>query len=294
MLETCGRCADPSSHAALTCSADLQTSAKLTVQTYLFKEAGTIDIGVNETMDVKRGTLKFNVEVRGACLTFALAASQRPHAAKYMLTSPQIRDWIFCDASATSGEPAYCKKGNSKQTGAWLDLEIEVKGKANNATLITQAQEREQREQQEQQRQQQQQQQQQQRPTRRHVPDEYSLGDGAVFGASTQVDNNGVWEPMADGYPKTVVRACRPEPATAHLSHVLPPRCRARTRRRRSFSASPSSTTPATCSTTRPSRSTLRAKAAPTVPASPPCRCLSSLRQQCWRCSEIWQRSHPA
>ena len=134
----------------------------------------------------------------------------------------QIRDWVFCDAAATSGQPGYCKKGSDMQTGKWLDLEIEVKGKKDTkAPKLAKK-----------------------KKGNKHVPNEYSLGDGAVFSASTQVNNNGEWEPMADGFPLESVRLPLPRSSPRHAAALASPSvlatpCRARVRRRPSCSSRP-------------------------------------------------------
>lgn len=70
--------------------------AKLVVNAYLFDGTGTVSTSENEKLEVRPGTLKFNIG---------------------------IEDWKFCGGSAS------CKKGNTTETGTQIELGIEIKGR---------------------------------------------------------------------------------------------------------------------------------------------------------------------
>lgn len=71
--------------------------AMLVVDVYVFKAAGNITAG-NETMEVKKGSVKFSIE---------------------------ISSWTFCGGSG--GDT--CSKGSSQEEGTQIELGIEIKGK---------------------------------------------------------------------------------------------------------------------------------------------------------------------
>lgn len=70
--------------------------ANLDIMVFLFLESGNVTFG-NETFSVYKGSLKFNIK---------------------------IRDWEFCDAGLDN-----CGAGNKKETGAFIDLTLQVKSK---------------------------------------------------------------------------------------------------------------------------------------------------------------------
>jgi len=69
----------------------------------VFNETGVIETGTNETANVHAGALKFTVDVK---------------------------DWQFCDGTVEepADSPAICQKGQDRETGAFLDFELEIKG----------------------------------------------------------------------------------------------------------------------------------------------------------------------
>lgn len=68
----------------------------------VFNETGVIETGTNETAKVNAGALKFTVDVK---------------------------DWQFCDGTVEDPDsPAICEKGQDRETGAFLDFELEIKG----------------------------------------------------------------------------------------------------------------------------------------------------------------------
>ena len=67
----------------------------------VFNETGVIETGTNETVKVNAGTLKFTVDVK---------------------------DWQFCDGAVNDTASAICVKGDERETGAFLDFELEIKG----------------------------------------------------------------------------------------------------------------------------------------------------------------------
>lgn len=97
-------------------------------------------------------------------------------------------NWEFCDASVTTtGQPGYCKQGATYQTGQFIDFKILVKGKKDDklqkGANKTVAGKRE--------------------------PPAFEMGDGMLFSVSTQVEKDGAWEDMADGYPDTTLQGSK-------------------------------------------------------------------------------------
>ena len=77
-------------------TAYIAAGAKLTVDVYIFSENGTISLG-GENTTVSKGSVKFNI---------------------------RIDDWMFC------GDPGVeCKRGQTIETGKYLDFTIAIKGK---------------------------------------------------------------------------------------------------------------------------------------------------------------------
>ena len=72
--------------------------AKLTVDIYLFKGSGNVNTSKEETLEVKKGTIKFNIK---------------------------LESWTFCGAGAS------CKKGQTNETGTQVEFGIEIKGHKN-------------------------------------------------------------------------------------------------------------------------------------------------------------------
>ena len=74
--------------------------AKLTVDIYLFKGNGSVNTSNSETIDVKEGSIKFNI---------------------------QLANWTFCGGSGGDA----CKKGSTDQLGSQVEFGIEIKGRNN-------------------------------------------------------------------------------------------------------------------------------------------------------------------
>ena len=70
--------------------------AKLIVDIYVFKEAGNVSTSENETLEVKQGTIKFNIK---------------------------LENWTFCGAGDN------CKKGQKAENGSQVEFGIEIKGR---------------------------------------------------------------------------------------------------------------------------------------------------------------------
>ena len=72
--------------------------AKLTVDIYIFKGSGSVSTSKNETLEVKPGTIKFNIK---------------------------LESWTFCGAGDN------CKKGQKVENGSQVEFGIEIKGRGN-------------------------------------------------------------------------------------------------------------------------------------------------------------------
>lgn len=70
--------------------------AKLIVDIYIFKGSGNVTTSQNESLEVKPGTIKFNI---------------------------RLEDWAFCGANDT------CKKGKGDEVGTQVEFGIEIKGR---------------------------------------------------------------------------------------------------------------------------------------------------------------------
>jgi len=78
------------------------TQGTFVAKVLVFNETGVIETGINETAKVNAGALKFTVDVN---------------------------DWPFCDGTVEDQESlAFCQKGQDRETGAFLDFELEIKG----------------------------------------------------------------------------------------------------------------------------------------------------------------------
>lgn len=77
-------------------TASIASGAKLTVDVFIFSENGTFSLG-GENTTVSDGSVKFNI---------------------------RIEDWKFCGDSGVE-----CKKGQTIETGKYLDFTIAIKGK---------------------------------------------------------------------------------------------------------------------------------------------------------------------
>ncbi|XP_065065747.1 skeletal aspartic acid-rich protein 2-like isoform X2 [Rhopilema esculentum] len=72
--------------------------AKLIVDIFIFKGSGNIKTSKNETLEVKKGTAKFNIK---------------------------LESWTFCGGSGGDS----CSKGGAQEIGNQIELGIEIKGK---------------------------------------------------------------------------------------------------------------------------------------------------------------------
>ena len=72
--------------------------AKLVVDVFIFNGTGNVSTSRNETLEVRPGTIKFNIA---------------------------IENWQFCGAAAS------CTKGRTTEVGTQIELGIEVKGRKN-------------------------------------------------------------------------------------------------------------------------------------------------------------------
>ena len=72
--------------------------AKLTVDIFIFKGSGSIKTSKNESLEVKKGTAKFNIK---------------------------LESWTFC--GGVGGE--HCSKGGTGEIGSQIEFGIEIKGK---------------------------------------------------------------------------------------------------------------------------------------------------------------------
>lgn len=73
----------------------------LNINVYLFSESGTIKTGNNSSSEVRKGTMKFSVDVNS---------------------------WPFCLPKDKCKDSTCCLKGQTNEVGEYLDLEIEIKG----------------------------------------------------------------------------------------------------------------------------------------------------------------------
>lgn len=73
----------------------------LNINVYLFFESGTVKTGNVSSFDVKKGTMKFSVDVN---------------------------NWPFCLPKETCKDSTCCLKGQANEVGSFLDFEIEIKG----------------------------------------------------------------------------------------------------------------------------------------------------------------------
>ena len=70
--------------------------AKLIVDIYIFKEAGNVSTSEDETLEVKQGTIKFNIK---------------------------LENWTFCGAGDN------CSKAKENEIGSQVEFGIEIKGR---------------------------------------------------------------------------------------------------------------------------------------------------------------------
>ena len=73
--------------------------AKLTVDIFIFKNSGTVKTSNDESLDVKKGTIKFNIK---------------------------IESWMFCGGAGGDS----CSKGSSSEVGNQIEFGIEIKGRS--------------------------------------------------------------------------------------------------------------------------------------------------------------------
>lgn len=157
----------------------LNQNSKLTVNTYIFNAAGNITNGDEDNL-VDAGNVKFTISVK---------------------------DWNWCDASATQGDVNYCKKGGTVQAGEWLDFDLTMSTKTKPVRNTSDD-----------------------APSARRLngpgpgpgprgdqtkrpkskvggrrkPERFQVGGGVNIDFSTKVQVDGVWEDMYEGYPKMV------------------------------------------------------------------------------------------
>lgn len=75
-------------------------NTRLRVFVYVFEQAGTIEVGANQTQNVTEGSVKFSVDVE---------------------------NWPFCTANGTASTK--CTQGKTEEVGKYLDFAIKVSGK---------------------------------------------------------------------------------------------------------------------------------------------------------------------
>jgi len=132
-------------------TATILTVATLKVSTLIFTEKGTI-LNDGEESTVDQGTMKFSIT---------------------------IDNWLWCTGSGAT----QCTQGQTPKTGAFIDIDIAMKGSKDATAKAPKAG----------------------KPVGNQTKD-YDLGDGAVLAMSNRVQVDGVWRSMPAGYPKLTIQ----------------------------------------------------------------------------------------